>query len=592
MYFYHFLKSSIFQGLLIMIFGNRKNKLLLSLGIFLVTGCAYFNVFYNANQAYDMAQREHKELMEDHPDSLYVHPPTGVVSNYQRAIEKSAKMMDLHEESRWNEEGVFLIAKSLYYKGDHFLALRQLRSFQELYPESEHIPLSYLYKAKANIITGNLAKAEEQLEFIVDNFPHMDSDHQITMLLVEVAHRRGGRSQAINLLERILQTPLSDMERARLLLKTAELYIEMGRFERAYGLLNTVPRNRRTRQMPFIYKVDRALLECYMQRDTLDVALEFVGQMVRNRTYFTYRDELLLEMGYILRDMDRTDEAIEVFNRLAREDETDRSTISGKAWIALADIYLRQIGDLEKAGDAYSNAARTTDTSVSNFASRRFDAIKQLELLRNPDSTDTRTQELRDYKVAELFKFELKNPDSAFFQFVKLSQGDWEDTTLIPRSLSMAAIIARSEMGDTLTSDSLFNEVIGNYPVSKYARNAQIIMRAPVTVETDVELADKEYRKAEELYYNEGNTTEAIRVFFNIHRDFPELEIAPKSLYAAAYLTDNELQRNRSAMTLYQRLCELYPESEYCTQMAEPRINAAQNAIDSTQSRAVETRTE
>ncbi|KMQ52889.1 hypothetical protein CHISP_0110 [Chitinispirillum alkaliphilum] len=558
----------------------HSNKPLLLMMIFAVlffSGCAYFNTFYNANLAYNTAHSEHQTLMNENPDSLFVAPTSSIIKNYDRAIEKSVKMMDLYpDDNRWAGDAVFLIGKALYYKGEHFIAISQLRSFQRQYPENENIPLSHLYKGKAYILTGNLNAAEETLEYLIEQYPHFDRDHQVTMLLVEVAYRRGGRSQAISLLEQILDTSVPESKRSQLLLRTAELYIELNQFSRAYSLLRSVPR---TREMPLMYRVDRALLVCYTAGDTLDQALEFVSEMLGNRRYYLYRDELLLEKGFILRNMGRVYEAIEILEMLVASIDSEQSEVAARAWAALARMYQVNLGDLNTAAQAYSEASRSSDTSVANYASRKFKAIEELERLRNPDSLDTRLPEQRNYKIAELFKFELANADSAFFHFMDLTHGDLEDSTLIPRALSMAAIIARTDLKDTVVSDSIYNLVIENYPGTEFARNAQAAMGLPVTIETPAVLAEREFKRAEALYYDEGDVVEAIRVFFNIHREFPDLDIAPKSLFAAAYLTDNVLQRNRSALTLYERLCELYPDSEQCTKSASPRIKIAQDTI-------------
>jgi hypothetical protein len=98
-----------------------------------------------------------------------------------------------------------------------------------------------------------------------------------------------------------------------------------------------------------------------------------------------------------------------------------------------------------------------------------------------------------------------------------------------------------------------------------------------VTVVTRREEAERGFRVAEAMM--ESDAVEAVKAFYGVYKEYPDLDIAPKSLYAAAWYTDNALQKNRAAMTLYEELCGKYPESVYCKPNAAARLAVARDSI-------------
>ncbi|MCL2183793.1 MAG: hypothetical protein FWB85_10035, partial [Chitinispirillia bacterium] len=111
-----------------------------------------------------------------------------------------------------------------------------------------------------------------------------------------------------------------------------------------------------------------------------------------------------------------------------------------------------------------------------------------------------------------------------------------------------------------------------------YARRAQIELDVEVTVVTEREVAEREFRNAESML--ENDPVEAVKAFYNVYVDHPGLDIAARSLHAAAWYTDNILQRNRAALTLYEELCDKYPESRYCKSSASSRVSVARDSME------------
>jgi len=558
---------------------TKINTAIILAGVVLTAAChPYFNTFYNAEEAYTIAYRKHSKVMRDFPDSLVVTPSEEITAGYDRAIEKSLKMMDIYpKDKKHKDRAHFLMGKASFYKKDFPVTVSRMRDLQDEYPQSPLIPESQIYVAKSHIMMDNLAIAEEILLKLLEEHPLLDKNQEITMLLVEIAMRREGRAHALGLLAGIRLSSLPLEKRIDIILRMADLQYELKQYGKALGLLQGAPRSKK---LPFLmYRTDRSIYHCYSAMDSLDIALTHLWGMHRNRLYREHRYEILYYRAVTLRRLGRTDEALALLDEIARMCEragkSDEDGLCGRAHYELAHIHLFK-GNLDLAIAAFELASQSEKAGMSDRARARMMALKRLKELREPDSLGNVSLEAR-YEIAEIFQFELEAPDSAYTYYMRMV-GAETDSSVRPRAVLMAAMLARDAIGDTATADSLFRVALKDYEGSVYARRAQIELDVEVTVVLRREQAEREFRAAEALM--ETEMVEAVKAFYNVYKVYYDLDIAPKSLHAAAWYTDNSLQKNRAAMTLYEELCEKYPESKECKTSAEPRLSVARDSIE------------
>jgi hypothetical protein len=184
-----------------------------------------------------------------------------------------------------------------------------------------------------------------------------------------------------------------------------------------------------------------------------------------------------------------------------------------------------------------------------------------------------------------LYKYELDEPDSAYHQYVILCNDSTIGAEIKPKSLCAAAFIARDDLKDTVRADSLFKYIIITFPATNFAKISQEQLHVPVTIKTRADSAQNAYVKAENLFFNEDKTTDAIKAYFGVYKNYPELPIAPKSLFLAAWLSDEYLQKNKTAKKLYEKICEKYPKSIYCINEAQPRLKIVTDTLKALEDR-------
>ena len=571
--------------------GWRKKWLVFPFLVLLFQCSTYFNTFYNAESAFNEGYTIHERAMRNFPDSIVTEPPADARAKYDRAIEKAAKVLEVFpKDKKWHDDAVYLLGKAYFYEKETSKAVRRFRELQQQYPQSPFVPESYLYLAKTYITDDNLIKAEETLKFALDRYPFLDKDQKISLLLVEIEIRREGKSQAIGRLERVRSSMRSPQQQTDLLLRIVELQMGLGQFDKAAALLKKAPRTKKDPLQE--YRIDRDLVACYEALGSQENALKLLAGMRSNRQYLTYYKEILYDEGCILERQGKIDEAIDIFKEIVGTGATDSvaakldtTRIAGKAWFELGQLYQKKKGNFKQAQKYYKfvTERQLQDTPATPTATLRLAAMKQLQELRSGlsalrDSAAKRQASL--YKIGELFYYELEEPDSAYRSFFSLAKDSAADTPFAPKALCAAAGIARKDLKDTARSDSVYALLLARFPGTDYACTAQREMRAAVVAKTRKQQAEEAFRDAEKAYLAGSDPKGAVQAYFNVFKKYPDCEVAPRSLFAAAWIADNDLEKKKTAKALYEKICERYPHSVYCSSEAQPRIKVVLDTLE------------
>lgn len=565
-------------------------------------GCVYINTFYNAKTAYNTAQRQHRKLMEKYPDSSFtsLSLPQNVTREYDSAISKSMKVLEVFDEKvKWHDDALFLMGRAFYYKGEMNSALRRLRRLQERFPESPFIPESYLYMGKAHLEMGSLNEAEETFGLILERYPELNANEEVSMLLAQVAIRREGKALALELLEKVRESITDDLKKMRLYLQIAELYMDLDQHAKAVGLLRDSPRKKKLPEV--LYRIDMAEVTCLVELDSLDEALVATEAMRKEKLYAGHVPEILLAKGKVLKEMGRIDEALKEFQRVV--DGYPEHERTGEAWYEKALIYQKHKGDYEQAQECYRKAAAMLkDEEKKAVAEERSQAMALLKKYRETDSlvftdstdttaaaaADTSLDTLADttanygvkyLRLGELFWLSLDEPDSAFKYYLLMAEDSLIESDSLPKALYAAGWLALNAINDTSRADSLFDTLLRHYGANDYAKAAQVTRGDTVTVETRGDSAQKYFLRAEDAMFDDDDTEKAVELYLEAFERFPDQAFGQKALYAAAWLNDHVLQKNKTAFTLYRQLCDSFPDSEYCVEGGRERITTVEDSL-------------
>jgi tetratricopeptide (TPR) repeat protein len=265
------------------------------------------------------------------------------------------------------------------------------------------------------------------------------------------------------------------------------------------------------------------------------------------------------------------------------------------AWYELALIYQHNKYDYVKAKECFDKAvALLRDDDIKKKAIGFSKSLALLDTLRQGRAKKDTTADsllspkLKWYKIGEMFWFDLQEPDSAYRRFMLLTKDTSLPEEMYPKTLYAAGWIALNALKDTVTADSLFDLLIDGYPDNAYSKRAQIDRGREVTIQTEEDLAWDAFKGAEQMYLDreQDSVPAAVEAYLSVYKDYPECEAAPKSLYAAAWICDNMLAKNKTAKGLYEKLCAEYPQTEYCMQSAKPRLKVAMDTLTALRERS------
>jgi TolA-binding protein len=567
--------------------------------VVLWTQCAYFNTYYNAKTAYNAARREHTRLVKIAAGDTAVTLTPQITDLYDRAIAKSLKVLEVYPRSKdWHDDAVYLMARASYYKGEPSQAIRRLHRLQREFPESPFIPESYFFLGKAYLESDNLELAEETFNFILEKYPYLNNKEEVTFLLAEVAIKREGKSQAIELLEKTLKTVHTPEKKMEIRLKMARLLMDFRQWEKAYEVLKDAPRKRGFYELA--YQIELAMLECRGQAAAYEDALALANRMLRNRHYIIHYPEIMLRKGRIYTMSGKPGSAMEMFEQITKT-AVGPPSVQGEAWYELGILYQHNRGDFAKAQECFDKAAALlVNEKTREDARKHSEAIVRMKSLQaaligetTADTSDTAdslasnlpsdtasSPSLMRYHLGEVFWLRLEEPDSALRHFSVLTEDTASGDTIRRQALYAKAWISLHMKEDSLFADSIFRHIIKSYPATLYAKRAQAELGDSVTTRTREDSAYQAFVDAEKLYFSDGDAVAASNAYLLVARTYHDLDIAPQSVYAAAWICDEVLNKNVTAQTLYKMLCDSFPKSDLCISEAKPRLRAVDDSLD------------
>jgi tetratricopeptide (TPR) repeat protein len=541
-------------------------------------GCIYFNLMYNAETAFDTARNAHRKLVKDNPDSTIV-PPADVDNGYKKAIDKCNKVFEIYpKKKKWHDQALYLMGKAYYFDCDYDHTIHTFRQLQERFPASPFIGESYLYTGRAYLKKEDLDKAEEIFNAVIEKYPALNKNEEVTLLLAEIAIHREGKSQAIELLQKTYKSVKTPERKVEVALKIAQLYYDMKLYDKAIEVLEAAPRPKDLREQ--LFRIDFLRVSCYVEKGNLSRGLDLIIGMLELKPYVSHVPYMLLCKGGILDKLNRIDEAMAVFREI--KDIYPSSDFVGNAWFELGRVNQYRKGDLAKAKECYDMAAGALkDPLLKDLAVQRSKAMDTIIKMRSgkavKDTVKADTVTPPDYKIGELFWLELDQPDSAFAWYCA-SARDTLHKAQIPKALYSAVWIARFALRDSVKADSLYNVLLKKFPANAFSRKAQEAKGGPVTIMTRQDSALDAFHGAERLYWEDNNPDSAAEAYVQVYDAFSETDCGPKSLYAAAWIYDFVLDKNRSAKKLYELLCDSFPKSPYSLE-AKPRLKTVSDTL-------------
>jgi TolA-binding protein len=507
---------------------RRTAACLAVLAPLLLSGCVYYNTFYNARAA----AREADALRESRA------PGTEMTAKerdlLERVVEKCSAVLRDHPESDWADDALVLMAKALHEQGKNETAFSRLIEFVARYPDSELRPEADYLMGAVLIAEGDPVAAEDLLRTLADAEPPSGLSDDALVLIGQARHARGRYDEAAEAYMSALERFPNGDRRAEARVLAAENYADAGLLEAAAHQYEQAAGERTTPDVAFEARARLAEARIELgdgagaltvledlerrtaDRDRLDRVLLLKGRVheltgdhegavavyegvAASHERSDASAMALYRIGLIRRDRDEdVGAALEVLGKA--RDESPRSEAGALASRAVDDLaklreYLVVIeGTTPGAAQADSAGAASPDTTRifvswpedapadsaaahpdTAFAPPAPDASAHPDTARSPataaPASDEEVARAR-FLLAELYLFGMDRPEKALERYREVVEKHPE-SPFAPKAGLAVAWALENRLGDPVGAAKAYADVVARHPGTDFARSAE-----------------------------------------------------------------------------------------------------------------------
>ena len=518
--------------------------------------CAYFNTFYNAKTFYQKALDERKKNRSDKPTSIELR-------NYDKAIEKASKLLELYPNSRYVDDALMILGDCFLYKGEYLKAKRKFEELLSNFPESKLAPEAKFKLGQTLVKLEDFYSAEGIFKELLASKVDRKIKEESQLYLGEIFYIQNDHRKAIKEYEKALKARDKEV-RAKAQFQIGQCYMSLKDYPHAaesFLKARKISSDRKF-EADFHYALAQKAMGNY--RSAVTVLERLLGEQKDPEEISKIRLEIascLLEEGNVEQAFHEYESIIEDY---------PRSLAAAEACFRLGLICQNEMKDYLKAKEYFERVAKENSRSefVPQARTRRSNIDKLLRLQKSiaekfaqlsSDSLKTnKTIEelLRDkFLLAESYLFDFSLIDSALAQYTDILQ-KYPHSQYCPKALYALGYIYDKMKGDQIKADSLYQTLIKRYPNSIYAKKLS-------NSQAQTDSAKLLFLKAERELLKKGNPRKAVKIYKQLVRDFPGSDLVPKALYAIGWIYENDLKSPQEAIAAYRRLIEEFPNSIY-----------------------------
>jgi TolA-binding protein len=473
------------------IIGLRSTLVLLAVSVGIAGGCAYYNLFYNAEEAFNQAEAAGENVPPDE------RPSDQQKGGYRRCIEKCKLLLEEYPESGYVDDALFYMAKSYFYLNElreYRTAINNFDAVLSNFPQSQFRAEANYLKALCHLSLGEEQEALDSLRRLREADP--DSRFSIEALY-QLADRYADREdyeRALNYYERYREEHPKHDDRSEVALRHATVLFDLGRGDEAVLLLESIDPNKMSESTAFRARL--LLAETLAELERQEEAAALVEELRGDALLLKREAELRHLEGEIQLSRGLEKEGIETLKAIAEEFE--RKDSESRARLALANYYLERYGPDDeriqqelatlqenRSSGPSAQAARVLASQLRNYRELR----DRLELSESsPDSSavapvDSTAAEggarepilpgdpaRLSFELAEVMLAELDRPEDALFYYRKALTLSPDSTSVAPRAAYAVGFILQTRLEQPEEAERAFDVVRTRFPESPQAR--------------------------------------------------------------------------------------------------------------------------
>lgn len=438
-------------------------SLLLLVGaVALASGCAYYNTFYNAKSYYAQGMR-----LKDESHEGKLTP--AAKSHFDKAIEKCAKVIELHPESRWVDEAVLLMGKCFFEEGEYLKALRKFEEVTIYYSAGRWLDDAYYMMGRTYLALEDHPRATAAFDHSLAVAPDREWADDATYWKAASTFATRDYSTAAGQYTSFLETYPRSTYRHQALYERAESLYQLGEFDEAIRLFGELVDRRPGRELAFpaSLRIGEACLAMEKTERALAVFEELQGTALEPAN----EAKLGLRVAACYRSLGEHDAALRALGAVI--EGHPRTEEAALASYRKGLIYEEDLSDLELAREAYEQVRRHAPTlEVAFDATERSTSIAELTRYReNLESGGEADLARSQFRLAELYYLGLGDLDQAMVEYEKVLT-EYPGSEMAPRAAFALAWILEHERGDEERARTAYREIVTRFPGTVFAERA------------------------------------------------------------------------------------------------------------------------
>lgn len=533
--------------------GVSKSSIVLII-LFFLSGCAYYNTFYNARKSFKEGEKVQKSA---NPMSRQ----TAGKAQYEEAIKRASKVLTFYPKSRWADDALFLIGKAYFNLGEYVKAKRKFEELEASFPQSKLVDESRFYVSLCQYHLGEQIEAISSLKSLLES-KKTDKKRkgEVSFRIGEIYFQNQEHARAITYFEKTLNEFDPDTLSAIAQFHIGECFWLREDYAEAKEAFAQAEKRSPSLDLLFDSKFREG--ECSYALGDYQNGMKIYLELSQDKRFLAKLPWVRLKIaeGYLF--LDELSLSLEEYLHVA--ETHPRTEPSAKAYFQLGQIYQHKFGDLAEAKKMYESCKNESPGSqIAKQAlaqSANISKIEEYQRELSQEETEKSSKPL--FLLGELYLWQMNQPDSALAEYLTLVE-KFPESEYAAKSLYAAGWIWEHLKKDTVEAERIYRRILTEYPQSDYVKRAKEFLNASPD-SSDAFSPEKVYQEAESLLFVERDAYSALALYQRIMEQFPKSSYASKSAYAKAWALEHFTNLGDSTVVFaYQKVIDEYPDSKY-----------------------------
>ncbi len=391
---------------------------------FFTLSCAYFNTFYNAQDAFKNAK-----IIIDNKKYTETDIPIEAKKFLDEAIINSKVVLQNYPDSRWVEEAYYILAVSSLLKEDYKGSKEYFSILMKTFPKSNYYTESILWLSFCEYSLDNFGSYNNYIAELLDNNNKFNryQNYIYNQILAKVSIDKNNTEEVYKYLNLCLKHSSSDSEKINIYNqfinyseKIDDYNTLVDNLEKLYDIL---PDNKDKKN------VKLTALEFHKINKNYSYLITEIERLLNLSSFNDKRLFLNLELGKIYYQMNDYSSAKQIFYNITSDNSKKKET--AEAFYLLAKINIEESFDFSTAKELLEKSKNEKSSSkAGKLAKKTLTKIEDLEdliyeynLSTNIDSPENNEAFRSDsilFYIAESFYFDFSNVDSSVFRYKEL----------------------------------------------------------------------------------------------------------------------------------------------------------------------------